>query len=131
MSTKDSFDKGIELLVQAADLLQLDDRQRAVLGDIAESRVAGAKIPRVSPVEPGPCTDTWWSYECLSAAHLETTGVIVDMRVDNTVVDPDEQVAPDVQCPLCCAPMHYRGHWSADPDGYGSQGDGGTTAVTW
>lgn len=64
--------------------------------------------------------ETWWSYECYN--HKGTTGVIVDIRIDNEIVKP-ESGGPKLVCPLCLAEMVLNGSWPSDEHGYGSQGD--------
>lgn len=63
--------------------------------------------------------DTWYSYEC-SAQCATPTGVVLDVRVPWS---PDGGSVPEVACPVCHHPMHFRGSWAATEGGFGARGD--------
>ena len=64
-------------------------------------------------------SETWWAYECLGCGRRnDSSGVVLDMRTDDAVVDPNGE-APQVKCPMCGAPMLHKGLWPADEGGFG------------
>lgn len=59
----------------------------------------------------------WYSFECLGECS-PPSGVVVNLRLP--MEDRDD---PRVACPVCQAPMHYRGYWEASEGGFGAAGD--------
>jgi|SRR5579883_1022455 len=81
-----------------------------------------------NPIEPVPekyrdKQDWWFAYECCHGDCPETqdgrTGLVLDVRISDPNGDRRE---PEIPCPSCKRPMHFRGRWHACSNGYGSRG---------
>lgn len=63
--------------------------------------------------------DIWHAYECFGACAQIGSGLVLDIRVPDTVEMPSP-----LCCPVCGTEMAKQTSWEADEDGYGSRADG-------
>jgi hypothetical protein len=83
--------------------------------------VAVRMLKDMATHEPGS-TDTWWAYECTGKCSKQGSGLVLDVRTDDSAF-PSDGAFPSISCPICHGPVRFGGSWPADVNGYGSRGD--------